>query len=216
MDSKKNLVKQAMQLYAVTDRAWTKEKTLYAQVEEALKGGVTCVQLREKERGFEDFLAQAVQMGELCRKYRVPFIVNDNVEIALRSKADGVHVGQSDMPLKRVRELLGPDKIIGVSAHTIREALTAERDGADYLGVGAMFSTGTKPDASPLSVNTLREICRAVTIPVVAIGGIKKSHISGLGGSGISGVALVSAIFAAENIEAECRELLSMVRGLFG
>lgn len=214
MENRRALIEKAMRLYAVTDRSWTGGRKLSDQVEEALRGGVTCVQLREKDAEEGDFLALAIEIGELCRKYRIPFIVNDNVEIALRSRADGVHVGQSDMPLKKVREILGPDKFIGVSAHNVEEALTAEKEGADYLGVGAVFSTGTKPDASVLSRDTLEQICRAVAIPVVAIGGIKKENLGELAGTGVSGVALVSAVFSAEDIEAECRELLSLAAQL--
>lgn len=214
MDDKRALIKKAMRLYAVTDRSWTRGRRLSGQVEEALRGGVTCVQLREKDAEEEDFLALAMEIGELCRKYQIPFLVNDNVEIALHSRADGVHVGQSDMPLKKVREILGPDKFIGVSAHNLEEALTAEREGADYLGVGAVFSTGTKPDAEVLSRDVLRQICAAVSIPVVAIGGIQKRNMEKLAGTGVSGVALISAIFSAGDIEAECRELLALAEGL--
>lgn len=199
--------KETMLLYAVTDRAWTGEQTLYRQVEQALKGGVTCVQLREKELDEEAFLAEAKEIGALCRAYGVPFIVNDSVEIALACGADGVHVGQSDMQAQRVRTLVGGRLMIGVSARTVEEAIRAQRAGADYLGVGAMFATSTKPDAKAVSRRTLKEICSAVDIPVVAIGGISRDNIFDLCGTGIDGVALVSAIFAAEDIELRCREL---------
>jgi thiamine-phosphate pyrophosphorylase len=196
-----------MLLYAVTDRAWLGDMTLYQQVECALKGGVTCVQLREKELSDEDFLAEAIEIGALCKKYGVPFFINDNVDIAVKCKADGIHVGQEDMAAAKVRERVGDDMMIGVSVHTVSEALEAVAAGADCLGVGAMFSTSTKADASVLPMETLRDICNAVDIPVVAIGGIGKGNIDKLKGTGVDGVALVSAIFSAEDIESECREL---------
>lgn len=202
--------KESMLLYAVTDRAWTGRQTLTEQVEAALKGGATCIQLREKELGEEAFLAEAAEMKALCARYSVPFIVNDNVEIAVKCKADGIHVGQKDMEAENVRAIVGPDMIIGVSARTVEQAVAAEKAGADYLGVGAVFATTTKKDAGAVSHQTLKEICEAVSIPVVAIGGIKKSNISELAGTGVDGVALVSAVFAAEDIEKECKELRSL------
>lgn len=206
-----------MLLYAVTDRAWLGDMTLYQQVELALKGGVTCVQLREKELSDEDFLAEAIEISALCKKYGVPFFINDNVDIAVKCKADGIHVGQEDMAAAKVRERVGEDMMIGVSVHSVSEALEAVAAGADCLGVGAMFSTSTKADASVLPKDTLRDICNAVDIPVVAIGGIGKGNIDKLKGTGVDGVALVSAIFSAEDIESECRELRKlseeMVRG---
>lgn len=205
-------VKDAMLLYAVTDRSWVGTQTLMEQVECALKGGATCIQLREKHLDAEDFLQEALEMKKLCKKYSVPFLINDNVEIAIGSGADGVHVGQSDMEAGNVRELLGPDKIIGVSAQTVEQAKKAEAAGADYLGVGAVFSTSTKLDAREVSHEVLKEICAAVKIPVVAIGGISKKNIPELSGSGADGVALVSAIFGAEDIETECRELKALSR----
>ena len=199
--------KKTMLLYAVTDRAWVGEQTLCQQVESALKGGVTCVQLREKELGEADFLAEAIEMKKLCKKYGAVFIVNDNLEVAIKSNADGIHVGQQDMNAKDVRRLIGDDKILGVSVHTIDQALTAEKSGADYLGVGSVFTTTTKPDATVVSYETLALICKAVSVPVVAIGGINKDNILRLSGSGVDGVAVVSAIFSARDIEKECREL---------
>ena len=196
-----------MLLYAVTDRAWVGRQSLYEQVESALKGGATCVQLREKELDDEAFLNEAVEISALCRRYGVPFFINDNVEIAIRCHADGIHVGQEDMEAAQVRRKVGDDMIIGVSVHSVEEALEAVKNGADCLGVGAMFSTSTKTDVSILPKETLRDICAAVDIPVVAIGGIGRSNISQLSGTGVDGVALVSAIFAADDIESECRIL---------
>jgi len=199
--------KKAMLLYAVTDRAWVGRQSLYEQVESALKGGATCVQLREKELNDEDFLREAMEISALCKQYGVPFFVNDNVEIAIKCHADGIHVGQEDMKAAQVRHRVGDDMIIGVSAHSVEEALEAVKNGADCLGVGAMFSTSTKTDVNVLPKETLRDICAAVDIPVVAIGGIGRSNISELAGTGVDGVALVSAIFAADDIEQECRLL---------
>ena len=199
--------KRSMRLYAVTDRAWVGRQSLYQQVEAALKGGATCVQLREKELNNQDFLAEALEIAALCKRYGVPFFINDNVEVAVKCKADGVHVGQEDMAVAQVRQQVGDHMMIGVSAHSVEEALEAVKNGADYLGVGAMFSTSTKKDVQLLSKAVLRDICAAVTVPVVAIGGISKANISQLAGSGVDGVALVSAIFAAEDIESECRLL---------
>lgn len=202
--------KKTMLLYAVTDRAWVGTQSLYEQVESALKGGVTCVQLREKDLNDEDFLAEAIEIRALCRQYHVPFFINDNVEIAIKCKADGIHVGQDDMAASSVRQKVGDDMMIGVSVHSVSEALEAVKNGADCLGVGAVFPSSTKTDASLVSKNVLRDICAAVDIPVVAIGGISKSNLSELSGTGVDGVALVSAIFAAKDIESECRLLRSL------
>ncbi len=199
--------KRHMLLYAVTDRAWTGRQTLYQQVEAALRGGATCIQLREKELDEEAFLSEAMEISALCRRYGVPFFVNDNVEIAVACGADGVHVGQEDMAASNVRRRVGGRMMIGVSVHSVEEALEAVNSGADCLGVGAMFATATKADAPVLPLETLRDICRAVPVPVVAIGGIGKENMMRLAGSGVAGVALVSAIFAAKDIEKECREL---------
>lgn len=199
--------KKAMLLYAVTDRAWVGKQSLYEQVESALKGGATCVQLREKELNEEEFLAEAMEISALCKAWGVPFFINDNVEIAIRCHADGIHVGQEDMAAAQVRQMVGDDMIIGVSVHSVKEALEAVKNGADCLGVGAVFSTSTKTDVDVLPKETLRDICSAVDIPVVAIGGINKNNISELAGTGVDGVALVSAIFSADDIESECRLL---------
>ncbi len=202
--------KKTMLLYAVTDRAWLGKQNLYEQVESALKGGVTCVQLREKELDEESFLKEAIEISGLCKSYGVPFFINDNVDIAIKCHADGIHVGQEDMEASRVRERVGEDMMIGVSVHSVDEALEAVKNGADCLGVGSMFSTSTKKDVDLLPKETLRDICAAVDIPVVAIGGINRSNILKLSGCGADGVALVSAIFASEDIESECRELYKL------
>lgn len=195
-----NVKKEDLLLYAVTDRSWLDGETLYAQVEKALEGGATFMQLREKELDEESFYREAVELKELCHRYQVPFVINDNVEIAKKMDADGVHVGQSDMAATDVRKILGEDKILGVSAQTVEQAVLAQQIGADYLGVGAVFPTGTKADASEVSEETLKAICEAVEIPVIAIGGITAENLSELSGSGICGIAVVSAIFAAEDI----------------
>ncbi len=208
--------KKNMLLYAVTDRAWTKNQSLYEQVEAALKGGVTCVQLREKALNEEEFLKEALEISVLCKKYKVPLFINDNVDIAIKCHADGIHVGQDDMKANQVREKVGNDMMIGVSVHSVEEALEAVKNGADCLGAGSVFSTSTKANVSSLSKETLRDICNAVDIPVVAIGGINKTNIAELSGTGISGVALVSAIFAASDIEAECRMLRKASEEMLG
>ena len=199
-----------MRLYAVTDRAWVGGQTLYQQVESALKGGVTCVQLREKELDEEAFLKEAFELHDLCKKYNVPFFINDNVDIAIRCHAEGIHVGQEDMAAAQVRQRVGDEMMIGVSVHSVEEALEAVRHGADCLGVGAAFSTHTKADVDVLPEGMMKAICDAVDIPVVAIGGIHKENLLRLKGTGVNGVALVSAIFGAEDIEAECRELKAL------
>ena len=203
----KNCDKKDLLLYAVTDRTWLGDETLYQQVEKTLKGGATFIQLREKHLDDTAFLEEAVELKELCRRYHVPFVINDNVEIALKMDADGVHVGQSDMEAGNVREKLGPDKIIGVSAQTVEQAVLAEQRGADYLGVGAVFPTGSKDDADDVSHETLKAICEAVSIPVIAIGGISRNNVMELAGSGICGIAVISAIFAQPDIEAATKEL---------
>ena len=210
------LDKKHMLLYAVTDRAWVGTKSLYEQVKEALENGVTCVQLREKELNESDFLKEAKQISTLCKEHKVPFIVNDNVNIAIACKADGIHIGQEDMELTNVRKLVGEDMIIGVSAHTVEEAIKAQEGGADYIGIGAVFATSTKTDVDVLSFETLRSICEAVDISTVAIGGIKKDNICKLKGSGIDGVAVVSAIFAAKDIATATKELLLEVKKAVG
>lgn len=201
------LDKRDLLLYAVTDRHWLNGRTLLEVVRESLDGGVTMLQLREKTLEEGAFLEEARALQALCRERHVPFIVNDNVDIARAMGADGVHVGQSDMEALDVRAKLGPDKIIGVSAHSVEEALLAEKHGADYLGVGAMFPTGSKADVQELPYETLKDICAAVSIPVVAIGGISQENVAKLTGSGICGVAVISAIYAAKNIKSAAEEL---------
>lgn len=202
-----NCDKKDLLLYAVTDRSWLKGQTLCEQVEQALKGGVTFLQLREKELDEQEFLEEAQAIQWLCKKYHIPFIINDNVALASRIGADGVHVGQSDMAAGEARKKLGPDRIIGVSARTVDEALEAQRQGADYLGVGAVFHTGSKADAVEVDHQVLREICSAVDIPVIAIGGITRENVGQLKHTGVCGIAAISAIFAQKNIEAAAREL---------
>ena len=196
-----------LRLYAVTDRAWLRGRTLLEQVEDALRGGATMVQLREKELDEDTFLREAMALARLCHCYGVPLLINDNVEIARRSGADGVHVGQEDMAAEEVRGILGSDMIVGVTAKTVEQALRAQDAGADYLGSGAVFGSSTKLNAKPMTRETLSAITRAVSIPVVAIGGIHSGNILELAGTGIAGVAVVSGIFAAENIEEKCRLL---------
>ena len=199
-------------LYAVTDRSWLGEKTLAQQTEEALRGGVTFVQIREKQLDRQHFLEEAEELKTLCARSKVPFVINDDVDLALQVGADGVHVGQSDMEAGDVRKKLGPDKIIGVSARTVEQALLAEKHGADYLGVGAVFPTSSKKDASEVSFQTLKEICEAVDIPVIAIGGITKENVAELAGSGICGVAVISAIFAQPDVRKAAAELKTAVK----
>lgn len=209
-----NCDKKELLLYAVTDRSWLGQETLYSQVEKALKGGATMIQLREKSLDQEVFLREARELKELCLRYRVPFLINDDVDTAARIQADGVHVGQNDMETGDVRAALGPDKIIGVSAQTVEQALLAQERGADYLGVGAVFATGTKPDATAVPYETLKAICEAVDIPVVAIGGISQENVGLLAGSGICGAAVVSAVFAQPDIEAAVRSLKETVAAI--
>ena len=205
-----------MLLYAVTDRSWLCGRPLKAAVEEALRGGVTMVQLREKDISDEEFLREALEIKPLCERYGVPFIINDNVKVALLSGADGVHVGQTDMDIADARRILGDNKIVGVSVQTTAQAIKAEKNGADYLGVGAVFNTSTKIDADFVPYDILKEICAAVSIPVCAIGGISRKNIGALFGSGVDGVALVSAIFASEDIERECEALLALSKEMVG
>ena len=209
--------REHLTLYAVTDRACLGARPLADAVEASIRGGVTMVQLREKSLEVTDrslFLDEAEELARICHKYGVPFIVNDDVEIALLSHADGVHLGQDDTDAREARRILGKDAVIGVTARSADEAIAAEAAGADYLGVGAVFGTATKTDTRNIGVDGLRAITRAVRIPAVAIGGVKPSNISALAGSGASGVAVVSAIFGADDIESACRELKAAVGGI--
>ena len=204
--------KENLLLYAVTDRHWLDGRTLKEVVLESLEGGVTMLQLREKHLDEAHFLEEAKELQTLCRSWHVPFLINDNVEIALAMEADGVHVGQSDMAAGDVRKKLGDDKIIGVSAQTVEQALLAEKAGADYLGVGAVFPTSSKDDANEVTYETLKAICSAISIPVVAIGGITQENVHRLAGSGICGAAVISAIYAEPNIKKAAAELKKAVK----
>ena len=208
LDDEPRVKASDMQLYAVTDSRWLKEgETLAGQVEKAIRGGVSFVQLREKEADDETFIRLAREVRAVCKMYKVPFVINDRVDIAKAVDADGVHVGQDDESAKQAREELGPEKIVGVSCKTVEQALKAQRDGADYIGAGAMFTTGTKGDAKNISYERLQTICRATNLPVVAIGGISLDNVETLADSGISGIAVVSAIFAQDDPQAAAEEL---------
>lgn len=208
------LEKDRLLLYAVTDRSWTGQQSLYEQIEEALKGGVTMVQLREKQLSEDELVAEAIQIKELCHRYEVPLIINDNVDAALKSGADGVHVGIEDAPVSEIRRRAGDDFIIGATAKTTEQAKAAEAAGADYLGVGAVFPSPTKKNAIRITPQDLREICGSVAIPAVAIGGITGDNVSEIKGGGMAGVAVVSAIFAAEDIQKAAAELKTKVKAV--
>lgn len=208
--------KEMLLLYAVTDRSWVGRQTLYEQVEDALKGGVTMVQLREKHLPREEFVAEAIQLRELCHRYQVPLIINDNVEVALESGADGVHVGSQDESVAEIRRRVGTDFIIGATAKTVEQALTAQVAGADYLGVGAVFPSPTKTNAIRITGEQLKEICTSVSIPAVAIGGISLQNAVELQGGSMAGIAVVSAIFGAENIRENTIRLKEIVRQVVG
>lgn len=208
------LKKDRLLLYAVTDRSWTGQQSLYEQIEEALKGGVTMVQLREKQLSEDELVAEAIQIKELCHRYEVPLIINDNVDAALKSGADGVHVGIEDAPVSEIRRRAGDDFIIGATAKTTEQAKAAESAGADYLGVGAVFPSPTKKNAIRITPQDLREICGSVAIPAVAIGGITGDNVSEIKGGGMAGVAVVSAIFAAQDIQKAAAELKRKVKAM--
>ena len=210
-----NIKPETLRLYAVTDRAWAAdEEDFFRQIEAAVRGGAAIVQLREKNLEDAAFLTEAKRFTALCRKLGAVSIINDRADIALAAGADGVHVGQSDLEAERARALLGPDKIIGVSAHSPEEARRAREAGADYLGCGAAFATGTKADAKPISKDTIRAVTAAAGVPVVAIGGVSRENILELRGLGLSGVAVVSGIFAQGDVEAAARELLKLSKQL--
>lgn len=198
-------------LYAVTDRSWTGKQTLYEQVEDALKGGVTCVQLREKELDEETFVKEAIEIKELCHKYGVPLIINDNLEVALKSGADGIHVGAEDITVAEIRRKVNKEFIIGATAKTVEQARKAEKDGADYLGVGAVFTSPTKKNAVRITAKQLNEICNSVSIPAVAIGGISLDNVSEIAGCGMNGIAVISAIFEADDIIETTKKLKDIV-----
>lgn len=206
-------IRKGMLLYAVTDQSWLKDgETLLSVCEDVLASGATFLQIREKDLDANAFEAEAAKLKDLCARYKVPYVVNDSVEIALSIDADGVHVGQSDIKGRDIRSLIGPDKILGISAGTVDEAVAAEKAGADYIGVGAVFGTSTKKNARNLTVAKLKEISNAVSIPVVAIGGINGTNLLELSGSGVDGVAVVSAIFAAEDPGKATKQLLTLAR----
>lgn len=204
--------REMLLLYAVTDRKWTGEKTLYRQVEEALKGGATLIQLREKNMPQEEFLKEAREMAALCHRYGTALIINDNVEVALKSGADGVHVGMEDLPVKEIRKQVPGDFIIGATAKTAEQAQRAEKEGADYLGVGAVFPSSTKKNAIRITTEELKKICSSVRIPAVAIGGITSENAGTLVGGGMAGMALVSAVFGASDIERETAGLKKKIQ----
>lgn len=206
-------IRQAMLLYGITDRTWLKPGESLSDVcREILEHGVTFLQIREKNLAQEAFLEEARELKDLCAQFHVPFVVNDSVEIAVRSGADGVHVGQSDIKGRNIREMIGPERILGISAGTVEEARKAEQAGADYIGVGAVFGTSTKKDARNLSVEKLREISASVSIPVVAIGGINRGNVRELSGSGVDGIAVISALFGAEQPGKAAAELAALAK----
>ncbi|WP_297232863.1 thiamine phosphate synthase [uncultured Flavonifractor sp.] len=206
----KDEIRRGMTLYAVSDRSWLGERTLAQVVEKVLRGGATFLQLREKELDREAILAEAREIQAIAARYRVPFVINDSVDIALACDADGVHVGQTDLMGRDVRALIGPDKILGITANTVELAVAAEKAGADYIGAGAVFGTTTKQNAKNLSLDTLKAICQAVSIPVVAIGGINADNLPRLAGTGAAGAAVVSALFAQKDPEEAARRMRAL------
>lgn len=213
MKFSKEQIRQAMLLYGITDRSWLKPGEKLPDVcREILEHGVTFLQLREKELDQTALLKEAEELKGLCVQFGVPFVVNDSVETAVQAGADGVHVGQSDIKGRNIRAMIGPDRILGISAGTVEEARAAERAGADYIGVGAVFGTSTKKDARNLSVEKLREISSSVSIPVVAIGGINRVNVRELSGSGVDGIAVISALFGAERPGEAAAELAGLAK----
>lgn len=206
------LDKKTLILYVVTDRAWVGENSFEEQIEETLKGGATFLQLREKDLLFPEFLEEAKKVKRITDKYNIPFVINDNVEVAIKSDADGVHIGQGDMNAKEVRALIGDNKILGVTANTVVTARLAEENGADYIGVGAVFKTNTKEDADLISMDIVKDICNSVSIPVVAIGGINENNILELKDSGIDGICCISAVFAKKNICESTKSLYNLAK----
>lgn len=208
------MVRSSLLLYAVTDRAWLAGRTLPDCVAKAIAGGATFIQLREKDASYTEIMELSHAILPLCQDAGIPFVIDDDIEVALAVEADGVHIGQGDTACAQARGQLGPDKIIGVSVQTLDQARAAQAAGADYLGVGALFSTATKPDADLISLDELRAICEAVDIPVVAIGGLSASTIGSLAGTGVAGVAVVSALFAADDIEESARTLSGIMKDI--
>lgn len=206
----KDEIRRGMTLYAVTDRSWLGERALAQVVEKVLRGGATFLQLREKDLGEAAILAEAREIQAIAARYRVPFVINDSVDIALACDADGVHVGQTDLMGRDVRALIGPDKILGITANTVELAVAAEKAGADYIGAGAVFGTTTKQNAKNLSLDTLKAICQAVSIPVVAIGGVNADNLPRLAGTGAAGAAVVSALFAQKDPEEAARRMRAL------
>ncbi len=206
--------KKSMLLYVITDRSWIGENSFEEDVEEAIKGGATFLQLREKNISDAEYLNHAKGIKKITDKYNIPFVINDNVEVAIKSNADGVHIGQGDMDAKEVRALIGINKILGVTANTVERAILAEENGADYIGVGAVFKTNTKTDANIISRETIKDICKSVSIPVVAIGGINETNILELKNSGIDGVCCISAVFAKSDIYGATKNLYNLAEKL--
>ncbi|MDD2569115.1 MAG: thiamine phosphate synthase [Clostridia bacterium] len=208
------MLKDDLKLYLVTDRSWLGKNSLAEQVEAAIMGGVTMVQLREKELSTAEFIKLGQEIKHVCTKHKIPFIINDDLEVALALDADGIHIGQSDMAAETVRKAIGANKILGVSAVTLAQAIEAQKAGADYLGVGAVFPTGSKADADYVSYEELKKICSEVSLPCVAIGGINKQNLHKLSGSGICGIAVISAILAAKDIKKASLELAQKLEGI--
>lgn len=206
--------KEMLLLYAVTDDSWTGRQSLYEQIEDALKGGVTIVQLREKQKPEDEFVEEAIRIRELCHRYQVPLLINDRVDVALKSGADGVHVGIEDTPVEEIRRIVPEHFIIGATAKTVEQARAAQQAGADYLGVGAVFPSPTKKNAIRITREQLKEICSSVSIPAVAIGGISLENAEQLQGGGMEGIAVVSAIFSAEDIRKTTARLKEIARSV--
>ncbi len=210
-------IRKAMLLYGVTDRMWLKDgESLVSVCKDVLENGLTFLQIREKDLDKDTFEQEAQELKTLCAQYRVPFVVNDSVEIAMDIDADGVHVGQTDIKGRDIRAIIGPDKILGISAGTVEEAVAAEQAGADYIGVGAVFNTSTKKDARTMSIAQLTEIQKSVNIPVVAIGGISADNVMQLQGSGVDGIAVISAIFGAAQPGQATAHMLELTKKMLG
>ena len=203
--------KESLKLYVITDRSWIGNRSMPEEVEKTLKSGATCLQIREKNISYDEYVSKSIELRKICNKYNVPFIVNDNIEVALASGADGVHVGQKDILNKNVRSIIGSDKILGISANSIELAIAAEKAGADYIGVGSIQLSPTKGESKILSTEYVNEICNTVSIPVVAIGGINEQNILRLKGIGIAGVAVISAVFGKEDVAEATYKLRKLV-----